>query len=144
MGFDFVFRCTFIQNKLFGEHSLLLIELEFLDFEVFCLYLIMTTNKRTASSSMDDDIEAKKVKTDIDSTSSNVTTSEESRPVFLDENVTNKKICEYGESCYRQKNPKHTAEYDHPCKLSSLLKITTMSIVLRRKGSEFYNYYLSS
>ncbi|CAF3545597.1 unnamed protein product, partial [Rotaria sp. Silwood2] len=74
----------------------------------------MTTNKRTASSLMNDDIEAKKLKTEIDSTSSISTTSKESIPSFVDDNVTAKKICEYGEACYRQKNPKHTAEYDHP------------------------------
>lgn len=74
----------------------------------------MSTNKRTASSLMNDDIETKKSKTEIDSTSLISTTSKKSIPSFVNENTRNKKICEYGETCYRQKNPKHTAEYDHP------------------------------
>jgi hypothetical protein len=74
----------------------------------------MTTNKRTASLSIDDDIETKKHKTENDLTAS--TTNKESIPTFIDENITNKKICEYGETCYRQKNPMHTAQYHHPRK----------------------------
>ncbi len=76
----------------------------------------MTTNKRTASLTRDDDIETKKHKIENDLSSSTSTTSKESIPSFIDENVTNKKICEYGEACYRQKNPVHTAQYDHPRK----------------------------
>ncbi len=72
----------------------------------------MTTNKRTASSLMNDDIETKKLKIE----SSISTTSKESIPAFIDENISKKKICEYGEACYRQKNPIHTAQYDHPRK----------------------------
>ena len=77
----------------------------------------MTTNKRTASSILNEDIETKKLKTDIASTSSTSTTIKESITSSVDENNTKKKTCEYGETCYRQQNPKHTAEYDHPCKL---------------------------
>ncbi len=66
----------------------------------------MTTNKRTSSSLMTDDSEAKKVKIE----SLNSTT-----PSFVDENISNKNLCKYGENCYRQNNPIHTAEYDHPC-----------------------------
>jgi hypothetical protein len=51
----------------------------------------------------DDDTETKKLKI-------------ESKPSFINENISNKKICEYGEDCYRQKNPIHTAQYDHPRK----------------------------
>jgi len=73
----------------------------------------MTTNKRTASSLMNDDNETKKLKTE----SSSSTTNKESVPSFVDENIPKKKICEYGEACYRQKNPTHTDQYDHPRKL---------------------------
>ena len=57
-------------------------------------------------------METKKLKTENNS----ATTNKESIPTFADENITNKKTCEYGEACYRQKNPLHTAEYDHPRK----------------------------
>jgi hypothetical protein len=67
---------------------------------------------------MNDDIETKKLKTD----SSISSTNQESVPSFINENTSNKKICEYGEACYRQKNPVHTAQYDHPCKSFSALK----------------------
>jgi hypothetical protein len=70
----------------------------------------MTTNKRTASSLINNDTETKKLKTE----SSSSTTNKESVPSFIDENISKKKICEYGETCYRQKNPIHTAQYDHP------------------------------
>ena len=82
---------------------------EFLDFVFFSLFE-MTTNKRTASLLMNDDTEMKKLKTEIEPTS---TTSKESISSFVDEKFTHKQICQYGEACYRQKNPKHTAEYNH-------------------------------
>jgi hypothetical protein len=63
---------------------------------------------------MNDDIEAKKVKIDLPSNSTN---QKSSTPIFLDENISNKKLCKYGEACYRQDNPIHTAEYDHPCSI---------------------------
>lgn len=80
----------------------------------------MTTNKRSASIVIDDDDtdddhnETKKLKTESPSSS---TTNKESIPSFIDENISKKKICEYGAACYRQKNPLHTAEYEHPCNL---------------------------
>jgi hypothetical protein len=60
---------------------------------------------------MNDDNEAKKLKIDPP----NSTNQKSSTPIFLDENISNKKMCKYGEACYRQDNPIHTAEYDHPC-----------------------------
>jgi len=77
----------------------------------------MTTNKRTASSLINNDTETKKLKTE----SSSSTTNKESVPSFIDENISKKKICEYGETCYRQKNPIHTAQYDHPRKNKRLI-----------------------
>ncbi|CAF3876423.1 unnamed protein product [Rotaria magnacalcarata] len=74
----------------------------------------MTTNKRTSSSVLNGAIETKKLKTEVDSTSPTSTTVKESIPSLIDENSVKKKSCEYGEACYRQQNPKHTAEYDHP------------------------------
>ena len=60
----------------------------------------------------DDDLEAKKLKIEP----STSTTNKESIPTFLDENICEKKICQYGQACYRQENPMHTAQYHHPCK----------------------------
>ena len=60
----------------------------------------------------DDDSESKKLKIE----SSTSTTNKESRPTFLDENISKKQICKYGQACYRQENPLHTAQYHHPCK----------------------------
>lgn len=77
----------------------------------------MTTNKRTASSLTNDESETKRRKSEDNSTASTSTTSKESIPTFINENLAKKKICEYGEACYRQKNPIHTAQYDHPRKL---------------------------
>ena len=54
----------------------------------------MTTNKRTASSILNEDIETKKLKTDIASTSSTSTTIKESITSSVDENNT-KKISEF-------------------------------------------------
>lgn len=77
----------------------------------------MTTNKRAASSLTNEDNETKRLKSEVESTPLAATTSKESASSFVDENSAKKKMCEYGEACYRQHNPKHTAEYDHPCKL---------------------------
>lgn len=77
----------------------------------------MTTNKRTSSTVLTDDNETKKRKKDDTASSSSSTTSKETTPTFHDANLPGKKLCEYGEACYRQKNPLHTAEYDHPRKL---------------------------
>ncbi len=87
----------------------------------------MTTNKRTASSLMNDDRETKKSKSEDNSTASISTTSKEPIPTFINENITNKTMCEYGEACYRQKNPIHTSQYDHPRNLFSFRKIHEMS-----------------
>ena len=81
------------------------------------------SSKRRTTAKDDDEMEkevtkAKKCKTDEDLPSSSSTTaSTESKPSFLNSNVSDKKICKYGEACYRQNNPLHTAEYNHPCKL---------------------------
>lgn len=75
----------------------------------------MSTNKRTASSLLNDDNETKKLKTETSSPTT-TTANKETIPSFIDENTSSKKICPYAESCYRQKNALHTAEYDHPCK----------------------------
>ncbi|CAF0751248.1 unnamed protein product [Rotaria sordida] len=107
----------------------------------------MTTNKRTASSLMNDDIEAKKLKTEIDSTSLISTISKESIPSFVDDNITKKKICEYGEKCYRQKNPKHTAEYDHPSTSASTSAKDVnkrLTPVEKIEQSEPYRFFLST
>ena len=79
----------------------------------------MTSNKRTSSSLIPDEIETKKLKTDSPSpritTTTTTAASKESIPSFIDDNISPKKACSYGADCYRQGNPKHTAEYTHPC-----------------------------
>ena len=65
---------------------------------------------------MNDDTEAKKLKTENETTPSMSTTEKQPIPTFIDDNLHDKKTCEYGEACYRQQNPLHTAHYDHPRK----------------------------
>lgn len=74
-----------------------------------------TSNKRSAQFDKDaeddhgKDSETKKLKTD--------SAVNDVSPKFIDENVQKKKMCPYGEGCYRQKNPVHIAEYEHGCKI---------------------------
>ncbi|CAF0978363.1 unnamed protein product [Adineta steineri] len=103
----------------------------------------MATNKRTSSSSINDDTETKKFKTDDNL----ATTSKESIPAFINENITNKKLCEYGTACYRQKNPIHTAEYDHPPareKSSTNESNKRLTPTEKIQQSEPYRFFLST
>lgn len=98
----------------------------------------MSTNKRTASSLLNDDNETKKLKTETSSPTT-TTANKETIPSFIDENSSSKKICPYAESCYRQKNSLHTAEYDHPS-----VQTKRLTPLEKLEQSEPYRFFLST
>ncbi|CAF0726606.1 unnamed protein product [Adineta ricciae] len=102
----------------------------------------MTTNKRTSSTVLNDDNETKKQKKDDAASSS--TTSKDATPIFLNENRPAKKLCEYGEACYRQKNPLHTAEYDHPPAREKASTSKNLSPIEKLEQSEPFRFFLTT
>jgi PBZ domain len=109
-----------------------MINLKVSDSAFRCTILMTTTNKRSsssASSAIDNDLEVKKLKTTArTSTSSLSTVNKNSTTMFIDDKLDEKKLmCEYGQACYRQQNPRHTAQYDHPCKCFSCVSSCSLA-----------------